>query len=493
MDHMRSATLALALVLATLLHVPTSATASRVEIVECEDGDPGCDADARRDGACTFAVSPCVVAPAPGGGGAGPPKCARGTAIVVPFRRPRRGSAADVLNPSRPMPIRLLPGGKRCRGRAATNRLHLVCVPPPPGIACPPNPVGPNEVRVTVAGGGTDLDNGWRGASQNFPIPAGTQVQLCLKGCDASTDPECDLTLNAGPGTFNGETLSAPLPLVTAGVPVCVLTRYRKAQFTGGKADLRSGEVMLPIQLAVGVYLTDAEHVCPKCSAGRCDSGPNRGGTCRVDGTVRVSQSTASDKSFPLSKDCPPDTSSHSGPALGIDLPLTTGTSTLSPVPGGNAATPCVKQAGEPTGLQPEPDLCPAGGTCTATCTGLACETRDFDYATGAEVCVDSKGGVSQLCCSNATNLSCFPTRPGSAGRIERTGRPLVPQPAWPDPTYPKRTECTPGSCLVQVATFCEAATGGNSVDGIAGLPGPGALVLPVTTLVLRDRGDAAD
>jgi hypothetical protein len=34
----------------------------------------------------------------------------------------------------------------------------------------------------------------------------------------------------------------------------------------------------------------------------------------------------------------------------------------------------------------------------------------------------------------------------------------------------------------VQVATFCEAATGTGSVDGLAGLPGPGLLILPVTS-----------
>ena len=69
---------------------------------------------------------------------------------------------------------------------------------------------------------------------------------------------------------------------------------------------------------------------------------------------------------------------------------------------------------------------------------------------------------------------------------ISRTGKPTVPQPAWPDPTYPKKTDCAPGACTVQVATFCEAATGTGSVDGLAGLPGPGALILPVTTQWLK-------
>jgi hypothetical protein len=85
---------------------------------------------------------------------------------------------------------------------------------------------------------------------------------------------------------------------------------------------------------------------------------------------------------------------------------------------------------------------------------------------------VDQKGGVSQLCCSDDTTRPCFPTAGG--GRIERTGVTGQPAPAWPDPTYPKRAD---GAL---VATFCEPATGTNTINGTTGLPGPGALILPV-------------
>ena len=50
-----------------------------------------------------------------------------------------------------------------------------------------------------------------------------------------------------------------------------------------------------------------------------------------------------------------------------------------------------------------------------------------------------------------------------------------MPTPAWPDPTYPKTGDAT------LVATFCEAATGTAAVDIATGLPGPGALTLPLT------------
>jgi hypothetical protein len=481
--------------------------------LDCPDGDADCDADGQPDGKCTLNVGICVnqtigsctsqgvasVKPnkatqrrgiqAPPGLPTSSPLCGPTTSLVVPLRTIARGKNRGKKQPSKPVKLNFKAKATSGSPKSDVDNLIVRCVTPSTAVACPANPTGPsepNEIRLTVVSAGTDLDNGWRGASQNFPTPADTKFQLCLQNCDTTTDAECDVVANTGAGTFNGETFGPPLPLITASVPVCVLNRYRRPQFTGGRANFQTGEVVGPIELASAVYLTETNRVCPKCESGKCDSGPNVGKACKVDGTVTVAQSTAANKTFRLSKDCPPDQSAPSGPPLNINLGLTTGTSTLSPLPGGNAATPCVKQGNEPTGLQPQPDLCPAGGTCTAPCSGLACATQGVDYVTGAQVCVDSKGGISQFCCSNATSLPCFPTGPGSIGKIERTGKPLVPQPVWPDPTYPKKTDCAPGACLVQVATFCEAATGGNSVDGLTGLPGPGTLTLPVTTLWLK-------
>jgi hypothetical protein len=347
-------------------------------------------------------------------------------------------------------------------------------------LRCPPNggTDQPNEIVLSVASQGTDLDNGWKGPSFNFPIPGNTTLQLCLAHCDATTDPECDMTINTGAGTFNGATFGPPLPVVTAHVPVCIVNEYQQTQFTG-TANIQDGSVDGEIDLRSRLFLTDEEHVCPRCEGGTCDVGPNAGGVCTVDGTVAVTQSTATDKTFHLSKDCPPDTFNPAG-TLTIRLPLTTGTSTLAPLPGGSAATPCVAQPGEPTGLAPQPDTCGSGATCSlGGCSGSACATMGTDPSTGDPICVDQKGGLSQYCCSNLADVPCQPTR---SGTLTRTGKasPFMDGGGmgWGSGTYPKTAD------IVPVATFCEPASGTNSVDGLTGLPGPGALVLPVHAVV---------
>src|SRR5262249_58930410 len=114
-----------------------------------------------------------------------------------------------------------------------------------------------------------------------------------------------------------------------------------------------------------------------------------------------------------------------------------------------------------------EDDAC-AGGTCSATCTGRACAT------TLNGQCQDAKGGVSQLCCDTNREQPCFPTANGES--LVRTGTTTAPVPPFGDPTYPKLGGMT------LVSTFCAPASGSSVVDTIAGLPGPGALVLPLSS-----------
>jgi hypothetical protein len=89
---------------------------------------------------------------------------------------------------------------------------------------------------------------------------------------------------------------------------------------------------------------------------------------------------------------------------------------------------------------------------------GAACAATDAGNG------IDAKGGISQVCCSNATSTPCFPTKTGS---ITRTGRPG-----------------TNGQTLVSAATFCIPRTGSTLIN-ITGLPGPGALLLPAQVSVL--------
>src|SRR5207244_3845966 len=84
-----------------------------------------------------------------------------------------------------------------------------------------------DAATVTVADKCTDVDNGWTGISHNFPVTPGSQLFLCVSGCDTSTNPNCTATGPIGAGSLNGVTFGPPLPLLAAQVPVCVLNRFQ--------------------------------------------------------------------------------------------------------------------------------------------------------------------------------------------------------------------------------------------------------------------------
>jgi hypothetical protein len=466
--------------------------------VDCQDGDPACDADATADGTCTFDVSVCVlqsdpavptcappaevsfaVAPA----GVEPPAvlnapgCGPASSIRVPAgrrgRRFRHTLTMTAVAPTKPakdadkLILRCLPG-------TSTNPTSCARSAHP----CPPNPNGsdaPNELVATIRSSGADLDNGWLGPAINFPYAGGTRIQMCLSGCDATTNPVCETSVPFGEGTENENALGPPLPLFTAGLPVCAVVNFNPdlQPSSHGTVNLQTGEFSGTFNLKVGIYLTDEQQVCPRCNNDRCVGGPRDGAACTVDGTMFVGQASG-DKNFQLSKDCPPVTTLFAG-VLTLNVPITTGTSTLAPQPGGTPQVPCVAQPGEPPGFTPAADACGSGGQCVPTCGGLACVSMVPDPVTGQPVCVDDKGGLSQFCCSNKPATPCQPTRAGNpVGVVTRTGKAATGEGAWPDPTYPKFIQ---GG--VTVATFCVPASGSNSVDGLSGLPGPGALVLP--------------
>jgi hypothetical protein len=316
------------------------------------------------------------------------------------------------------------------RPRRDRDRVRLECLPcgaKPAVAACLANGTGPSELRLRAASSGTDLDNGWSGISHNFPVVADSTLHFCLTGCDTSGDPTCEAHGATGPGSPNGATFGPPLPLLAAGVPVCVTNRFRDPTIDG-IANLASGEIDATVNLLSDVFLTSAGRVCPQCSGGAvggrgvCDSGAREGSVCTVEGVVEVS----GNRTYHLSSSCLP-AGTPTG-TLDLALPLTTGTSTLA------GPKPC-RGAAYDSG-------CPGGG-CGSECTGSACVARTEDGR-----CIDAKGGLSQLCCDQDTTLSCFPTAPGDAGRIERSGAATAPGASYPN--------------VVQetlVATFCEAAT----------------------------------
>ena len=346
----------------------------------------------------------------------------------------------------------------KCSGQACGT------VPP-----CPANPAGGGNIAtVTVANSGTDLDSGWTGTSHNFPVVGGSNLKLCLTGCDTTATPVCTINGPTGANSINTDVFGPPLPLLAANVPVCVTNRFQHD--VTGTTNLQTGDVTLTVDLFSDVFLTTAGEVCPRCNNGTCTSGPNADKSCTVEGTVTVAQA-AGDKTYNLSRDCPPSqaTSQFAG-SLPIHLPLTSGAASLA------GPRPCRPQAGDPSvGVPVQDDQC-GGSACNAPCGGLACQTKTSDGK-----CIDAKGGLSQFCCAGSTSTPCFPTNtanPANAGKIDRTGVPMPVSPAWNDPTFPKTSTGT------VVSLFCIPATTSNTVNTTSGLPGPGALILPGTVVV---------
>ena len=455
--------------------------------VDCVDGDPSCDADGTANGSRTINVSICVLQSDVDGCSASgpltklkralkarritpPDLSAPGCGAAVSLRLKLRGKKKD--KPSLPVPLKMTAIGS---GGRDVNKLRLRCVKTggaPGGNTCPANAAGgPSMYTMTSTLTGTDLDNGWTGTSHDFPIVVGSKVSLCVSNCNLTDDPICDGEGAVGAGTTNGLTFGAPLPLFAAGTPVCVIVRFNLDKGPiRGTANIATGELQGTVYVLSDVYQSDDPgNVCARCqsggggigTSGTCSAGPDQGKACTVDGTDFVSDSTG-DKNYKLSRDCRPGGSLVG--TLDLTLPLTTGTSTMA------GAKPCTPKPGEPTGVPVKDDKCQEnGGTCTGTCT---CDRMDEKGN-----CVDAKGGVRQTCCSNDPSRSCFPTAAGTAGTIARTGSAAPPQPALPDTTFPKTSD------VVQAAVFCESGTSSNVINGLTGLPGPGALLLPVTAV----------
>jgi len=466
----------------------------------CRDGDQSCDTDGVANGVCAINVNACV--------GEATPDCTPDTLSSLAFTpRSVKKLTGFLPPPAFPAgtcgtpgvvslslrrvpknvdkPLKALKPSEKVtlvmKSKGFVNKLVVQCAPcqgdqcgtttstpvsaPTTTPPCPlrESPGLPYEITLSVPATGSDLDNGWTGTSHNFPIINGTQLRYCLSGCDGTNTFECTGKGPTGEGSINGETLGAPLPLLTAGTPVCVVNRFQPGDLTGtfnlqtGEAGTSSASGNL-VPLFSDIYLrTTFPEVCPRCnvpggggdlgSVGKCSStAKNAGATCRVDGKTQV----AGQGLYLLSSACTP-LGDAPPTSLDIELPLTTGTAKelVGPLPCSDASGP-----------QTLDDNCGAG-TCNAVCTGAACVSQDADGN-----CIDAKGGISQLCCSSNTSLPCFPTKGG--GKISRTGKPVIP--GGPAGTF--------------AGTFCIAHTDSGLINLVTGLPGPGAVLLPATASV---------
>ena len=452
----------------------------------CQDGDLSCDVDGVQNGVCVLGVAVCVAQ-------TNVPECTPPTITKVTTRaQPRTIKVGSLHVPVTPptltilpissptcshqsiirLPLRVKKNGRimpsvrvtltgmavaSAKPKKAKNVIRLQCVPNTGGGSCNANPAGgPRELLLSAASSGTDLDNGWTGTSHNFPVVSNSQLRVCLTGCGATSNPQCTED-EAQTAVVNPATFGAPLPLLAADVPVCVVNNFGNPKITGFTADISSGTANGTVNLQSRIFLTSSTLVCPRCSgakvgdAGTCDSGAQQGRACITSGIVTVANA-AGNKLYTLSPDCAPG-----GTAAGtipISLPVTTGTSTLGGSP------PCPGQ----TSLTK-----PGCGDCGTVCKGPACNSMN-----AAGQCIDIKGGISQNCCANDPTTPCF-TDP-----IVRTGSTAPPTPPFPDATYPKAGN------LTVVATYCEATSGSTLVDISTGLPGPGALVLPVAATWIR-------
>jgi hypothetical protein len=470
----------------------------------CTDGDPTCDGDGLPNGICVINLTACV--------GEASATCTPGTLTSLTFTPPTlkklTGFIAPPVTPAGscglpgalnlPLirvpkntgkPLKKFKNSKKAtlvmKSKGFLNKLVVQCVPV--GVvqttaSCPKreSPGLPSQITLTVpladrtnpqAGNGSDLDNGWTGTSHNFPVIGGSSLKYCLSGCDGTTTFQCT---GSGPtdaggatGSLNGATFGAPLPLLAANVPVCVVNVYQDATLNG-TFNLQTGEAGTAaspnlVHLDSMVYLRASfPEVCPRCnvpgggggigSIGKCSStAQNSGANCRVDGEVTV----AGKGLYLLSSACTP-LGDNPPSGLDIKLPFTTGTAPplVGPLPCGDSAGP-----------QTQDDAC-GNGSCNSPCApgSAAC------VATNAKgECIDAKGGISQLCCSSSPSTPCFPTKGG--GSITRTGSPG-----------------TDGQTLLDAATFCIARTNSTLINVTTGLPGPGALLLPAMVSVSKSQ-----
>jgi hypothetical protein len=303
-------------------------------------------------------------------------------------------------------------------------------------IRCNTNAGGPEELRLLLQPGGSDIDVGWKSETHNVGVPAGSSIRACLAGCDTTTNPDCQISGTIEGVTSGTTTIGPPLPIYVDNrtLPVCALLQLPPPGIQG-TANVETGAVAGSATLEAVVFLG----ACPQCSgqnagdAGTCQGGATPGAACVTDQITRVRRRVSSgapltDIDYRISRECLP-----TGLSTKVSQPVSVTTATASV---GNA---CTGQAGT--------DEC-EGGTCNGTCS-LA----------------PANGGLQQTCCSSKPATACFPAT------VTRTGQTGAPQPAWPDPTYPKSRNLTLASA------FC--AVGNPLLPSSVGLPGPLALLWP--------------
>ena len=209
---------------------------------------------------------------------------------------------------------------------------------------CPLNPSGgPDELALTVSGGRAEF------AGHELPVVHGLRLRLCLRDCDSGTHPTC--SVNGGTAAPRGTVVAPPLPLVTGGVALCLVTRLAAAP--RGTADVDTGAVDVALGLVTSVFPRAGAQVCPSCSgsqpgaSGVCDSGARTGEACVVDEVDGTGPARG------LSRDCLP--AGRPAASVAGDVALTSGTQRLSVRCAGRAARERTGTASHPESPWPDP------------------------------------------------------------------------------------------------------------------------------------------
>ncbi len=379
---------------------------------------------------------------------------------------------------------------------------------------------------------GCDLDTGSPSCGRcnlngpiAFPGPAKNCLCSNLTTPDASSLNVCDPQAPSCPG---GETcaclLGPPLPISAGGVPVCVLNRLTGPVI--GTANIaetgpHAGEGQVQLSLSSAVHNGDAvERPCPTCLGDPTPRDGVRGGTC--NGGVRDGQPCdvggTSEFFGPLSSDCQPSSVKGIG-NLSIGFkPATTGTVQLAsnrPCTDASAncfcdtcatlaAEPCNTNADCPGGVVCGGRRCVGGSNAGALCTTASqCPNGGFcnrpGQPTKPNACIDGvcspnpsdgphegiceAGPIDQQCSlepfRGCTGIAdCNPPPAGNcASCLPGQSCDSVLRQCFLDPIVRQGTADTTNP--VVAATFCIPPTASQSVNQVAGLPGPGALELP--------------
>jgi hypothetical protein len=366
---------------------------------------------------------------------------------------------------------------------------------------------------------GADLDAGWSGVADNFQLQTGGVLRGELSGCDGQSDMTCDLFANvgsfcsgdpsrsctkdaecSGAGTCTISYYGPPLPASAGGVPACVLLRFATDGI--GDYNFATGAASVTLTFNALAYLgVSVSQPCPICDCGnpdlsQCQIGDS--GTCAGSGVIGSPPCTVQGNGpgGPTSLQCPPSSSLNvSGDGLVLPATLKTGF----------VSTPS-SQSCDGAGHTNEGCFCdgqPQQNACQNACDGgsndgVACDSDADCPGAGAGACkalcrqivglplgeAECLGGPVDRTCASAPEISCTndggcPTGKGPCAAHNRR--------CFLDPIQRQGVAGTTDNALV--ATFCVAATGNNTINTVAGLPGPGSISI-LNTVDARLCGD---